>query len=371
MRLHRYLFSQYFQVTSVVLFSLIMVVWLNQTLQLLELVVNKGSPLISFLYLSILAMPLWLLQAVPIALLIAIIWVVNKINADRELVAMQSVGWSTQKFTYAPLAFAAFCTAFLVINSVYILPTSFGEFKTRQLELRVAIPKILLQDKVFVDLAPGLTIFIDERISSQKVRNVFIQDKRDGETITTLTASDGTFGRDNGQPYLLLENGERSQIDTKSGEASATLFFESYKLNIARGEVNSSSNRPLDMNEDSIRNLLNPETSNSERFINQRLAYGHYRITSPFLAITLAIIAIAGLTRGRLRDQYKTQRIWGTIIIALFVQILFISARSATVTAPILWPLQYIVLIVPSLCGLALIFLPNLQFMRANKVASS
>ena len=192
-----------------VLFSLIMVVWLNQTLQLLELVVNKGSPLIAFIYLSVLALPLWLLQAIPIALFIAILWVTNKINTDRELVAMQAAGWSIKQFAVAPFIFASLCCGFLISNSLYLLPIGFGEFKTRQLELRAAIPKILLQDQVFVDLAPGLTIFINERISRSEVKNVFIQDKRDGDAITTLTASQGTFARENGQPVLLLQNGER------------------------------------------------------------------------------------------------------------------------------------------------------------------
>lgn len=363
MRLHRYLFQQYFQVTMMVLASLLMVVWLNQTLQLLELVVNKGSPLIGFLILSFLAMPLWLLQAVPIAAFIAIMWVFNKINADRELVAMQSVGWSFKKFALAPLAFGLLCTLFLIFNSVVLLPSGFGAFKERQLALRTAIPKILLQDKVFVDLAPDLTIFINERVSRQQVRNVFIQDKRDKAAITTLTAQRGTFSSVNGQAYLTLEQGERSQI-SPTGEASATLFFDSYKLNITRNGGVSSNSRTLDVNEDSISNLLDASTALTPKYADQRMAYGHYRITSPFLAITLCLIAIAGLSRGRLRDQYKTRRIWGTVIAAIMVQILFISARSLTVSLPSLWPLQYIALIVPSAVAGYLIFGPQDGIMK-------
>ena len=213
MRLHRYLFMQYVQVALMVLFSLLMVVWLNQTLQLLELVVNKGSPLVSFLVLSVLALPLWLLQAIPIALFIAVIWVINKITSDRELVAMQSAGWSVRQFTIAPLVFGLLCTVFLCLNSTILLPSGFGAFKERQSALRAAIPKVLLQDKIFVDLAPDLTIFINERISRTQVRNVFIQDKRNNNEITTLTANRGEFLNENGKAILALEYGERSQIN--------------------------------------------------------------------------------------------------------------------------------------------------------------
>ena len=366
MRLHRYLFTQYLQVTLVVLASLITIVWLNQTLQLLDLVVNKGSPLLGFFYLSVLAMPLWILQAVPIALFIAFLWVVNKINADRELVAMQSVGWNKRQFALAPLSFAFLCSLFLVMNSVFFLPAGFSEFKSRQLELRAAIPKILLQDKVFVDLTSNLTIFIDERISRSEVKNVFIQDKRSADTITTLTAAKGTFTRENGQPVLILQNGERSQIDA-NGQASATLFFDSYKLNVTPARVSANGDRPLDMNEDSIRNLLDPTKAIGEKYARQRMAYGHYRIVSPFLAFTLGIIAIVGLSFGRLRDRYKSQKLWGTIGAALLVQMLFITARSATVSAPILWPLQYIVIFTPAIIGLYIIFAPEERWQRMKE----
>lgn len=358
MRLHRYLFSQYFQVTLMVLASLLMVVWLNQTLQLLELVVNKGSPLIGFFILSWLALPLWLLQAVPIALFIAILWVVNKINSDRELVAMQSVGWSIKQFSIAPITFGIICTLFLAINSTILLPAGFGAFKERQIALRTAIPKILLQDKVFVDLAPDLTIFINERVSRQQVKSVFIQDKRSADNIATLTASKGTFTTEDGQAILILEQGERSQM-TAAGKASATLFFDQYKLNFSRNIDVSDSKRPLDMNEDSIANLLDPSKAISPRYVDQRIAYGHYRITSPFLAITLTLVALAGLSRGRLRDQYSKRRIWTTVAIALGVQILFISARSATVSVPVLWPLQYLTILAPSAIASYILFAPQ------------
>lgn len=358
MRLHRYLFTQYIQVMLLVLASLIMVVWLNQTLQLLELVVNKGSPLFGFLVLSVLALPLWLLQAVPIALFIAILWVINKITSDRELVAMQAAGWSVRQFAVAPLMLGLTCTVFLVFNSLVLLPAGFGAFKERQSALRAAIPKILLQDKVFVDLAPDLTIFINERISKTQVRNVFIQDKRDRENITTLTASVGQFLNENGQPILVLENGERSQLN-KDGEASATLYFEQYKLNFSRNITSQAERRVIDMNEDSIANLLNPETSISEKYVSQRLAYGHYRITSPFLALTLTLIAVACMTRGRLRDEYNRRRIWHALGAAFSVQILFISARSLTVAAPSLWLAPYLVLTISAAIAAYVIVAPR------------
>lgn len=365
MRLHRYLLTQYTTTTLVVLTSLLMIVWLNQTLQLLELVVNKGAPLSSFLMLSVLALPLWLLQAIPIALFIAIIWVFQKIQSDGELIVMQSVGWSPRQLAIAPLVLGGIFTAFLIFNSLILLPIGFGEFKERQINLRNAIPKILLQDKVFVDLAPDLTIFINERVTSKEVKNVFIQDKRQADTVTTLTAEKGLFTLEGGQPILVLENGERSEL-RDGNKASAVLFFEKYKLNFSRKILETGSRLP-DMNEDSITNLLDPTKAVAEKYARQRMAYGHYRITAPFLALTMTLIALAGLNAGRLRDENGRKRLWLTISAALLVQLLYVSARSLTVSLPAFWPAQYISLLIPSAMALVLLFEPQ-RFVKTGMV---
>lgn len=347
MQLHRYLFSQYFQVTALVLLCLVTVVWINQAINLLELVVNKGAPIIDFLILSILAFPLWLLEALPIALFIAILWVISKIQSDRELVVMQAVGVNDRQFALAPVSLAVLFTLFQIFNSVYLLPASFGEFKQRQIDLRNAIPSILLQDRVFVDLAPELTIYIDERLSKNTVRNVFIQDARDEAKVITLTASHGVFDLENGRPVLILENGERSEL-SDGQTASASLLFQQYKLYFARTFNSTNSTRTIDMNEDSISNLLNPEKATMARFITQRQSYAHYRIAVPFLSLTLALIAVAGMTRGRLRDEHKSKRIWLTIAAAILVETIFITSRSLAVSVPILWPMIYMSLALPA-----------------------
>ena len=46
---------------------------------------------------------------------------------------------------------------------------------------------------------------------------------------------------------------------------------------------------PIDMNEDTISNLLNPDKSPYPDYFNQRRAEGHYRIVSPGLALVLVL----------------------------------------------------------------------------------
>ena len=109
-----------------------------------ELLVNRGAAVGDFLLMSIASMPLWLMIAIPISGFIAVNWVFNRILADRELLVMQSIGLSPLQLAKAPIALGVMLTAFLVFNSVYLLPTSFGAYKDLQFKLRNGIPTILL-----------------------------------------------------------------------------------------------------------------------------------------------------------------------------------------------------------------------------------
>ena len=65
------------------------------------------------------------------SVLVGIIWLFQTIRilADRELLVMQSIGLSPLQLAKAPIALGVLLTAFLAVNTVYILPTSFGVYK--------------------------------------------------------------------------------------------------------------------------------------------------------------------------------------------------------------------------------------------------
>ena len=64
-----------------------------------------------------------------------------------------------------------------VIN-FYVIPKSYGEFKSKQFELRNNISHIFLREGVFNDLQKGLTILIDKRTSKFDLEGIFIYDTR-------------------------------------------------------------------------------------------------------------------------------------------------------------------------------------------------
>ena len=94
MQFNLYIFNQLFRTCMALNTVLISIIWLFQSIRLLEFVVDKGASVGEFFLMSVSAMPLWLMITVPISGFIAVNWVFNRSLSDRELTVMQAVGLS-------------------------------------------------------------------------------------------------------------------------------------------------------------------------------------------------------------------------------------------------------------------------------------
>ena len=342
----------------VVLASLIAIIWLNQTLRLLELVVSRGGSLLDFALLSILPFPLWLMLALPMATFSAVIWVMQRLSSDREMVVMQAIGVSKSQLATPAILFGSVMSLLLLINSLYILPWSFSVFKDLQTEIRSSIPKVLIKDGEFIDLDTGLTIFIGEKRGPAEIGNVFIQDNRQEDKRITFTARAGSFGTEKGRAVLELKNGQRTEL-SENGDASALLSFQSHMLDISRNTGGTRERLVLDANEESIWKLLNPDGAIPQRYHNDRIAEGHFRIISPLLPLTLSVIAVLLLAQANASRHGGTSRIVLTATIGLAVVIASVLARSSISEDTRSWPLLYLIILGPTLGGFIKLYRPN------------
>ena len=132
MQFSRYIFAQLLRTTCAVTLVIIGIVWLFQTIRLLEMVISQGAAFSDFLLMSFAVIPLWLTIALPIGAFVAVNWVFHRILNDRELTVMQAIGLSPMQIARAPIALGALVSAAMLANSIFILPSSFGVYKEQQ-----------------------------------------------------------------------------------------------------------------------------------------------------------------------------------------------------------------------------------------------
>jgi len=354
MQFNLYIFNQLLRTTLALTSVLVGIIWLFQTIRILELVVNRGAPVSDFLIMSVASMPLWLMIAIPISGFIAVNWVYSRILADRELLVMQSIGLSPLQLAKAPIALGILLTGFLAVNSVYILPASFGVYKDLQFKLRNSIPAILLRDGVFIEVVDDITMYIGSRDDNDVMRDLFIHDERLGDRIITMTAKSGAFIERDGSPTLVLQNGERSERNAE-GQSGAVLLFETHSVTITRSSSQPTARATIDINEDSIANLLSPAAASSPQYYLQRHAEGHYRIASPWLGLGLALLSAAIILRGQIRRDLWTRRASMNIGACVLVIIAVVVTRGWVTNNANLWPFIHLSVFVPIILAIWLL----------------
>src|SRR3954451_2471551 len=90
----RYIFRHLGVAFLTCLVVLTALIWLTQALRDFDLVTAQGQSVLIFLIISSLALPSLVVIIAPVALFIAVVWILNRLNSDSELVVMSAAGLS-------------------------------------------------------------------------------------------------------------------------------------------------------------------------------------------------------------------------------------------------------------------------------------
>ena len=340
MILFNYIFRQITITTLSVTSSIFIMIWLIQSLRQINLVIENGASLRDFIILSFLPSPLWLMMIFPIGSLLSVIIMFQRMDADKETLVMRFAGMNALKIMKPVFVFCLLNVIFLLFLSFFVVPKSYNLFKSKQFELRNNISQILLREGVFLDLQPGLTIFVEKKFSRYNLSEIFIFDTRDPKQEIDISAKEGSILFSYDGPILELTEGYRRVVD-KNGKITSELSFSNYLMNIVNNKANVPS-RWLDSNEKSIFDLFKENDPTS-------FADGHYRICLPLLSLTLPLVALILILY--VRDHTKTLnfQIISSLIFALIIQISLISVRKVVITEPSFWIVFYLITIFPIL----------------------
>ena len=150
-------------------------------------------------------------------------------------------------------------------------------------------------------------------------------------------------------------------------EAGLKLLFDTHTVTMAPQGRKEATRMPIDMNEDSITNLLDPAKSPSPAYINQRLAEGHYRIVSPALALVLVLTASCGVLYGQIRRSTWSRRTTISFCATMFFIGAVMSARSLVTAVPAAVPLLYASVTIPGIFMLTMLVLPSLNGFQTSR----
>lgn len=349
------------QMTTALLFVLgavTLAIWLTQALRFVDLIVNRGLPIETFLHLAVLLLPQFFQLVLPIATFSAVVFSYNKMQADSELVVMRATGLSSIGLSKPAVLLALGATAAAYALSLYLSPVAHSAFKNLQFQIRNQFTNVLLREGVFTNIGEKMTVYIRQRESSGELLGVLVQDETDPKKQVTMIAERGALVRGEDGPKVLMVNGNRQERDVASGRLSI-LYFDSYAHDLGRLQQGAML-RWREPRERFLTELFWHESTQIDiEHHTELIAEGHQRIVSPLFCITFTLIALAAILSGEFSRRGHLGRILVAILAVILCQVANLGITYASVRTLTVVPLMYAVAALPALVALWMIVHPH------------
>jgi lipopolysaccharide export system permease protein len=363
-RLTVYILRQLMIGTVLVTLGLLAILWLTQSLRFIDLIVNEGASVTTFLTLTGLLLPNFLIYVLPIALFAVVLFAYNRLNSDRELVVIRAMGVSPLGIARPALILATVLTAVGWYLTLVAVPQSVQNFREMQWTVRNDLGNLLIREGTFSSVMPGVTVFVRARSNSGVLQGLLIHDEREPDKTVTVMAERGALiqGED-GSPKVTMVNGNRQEVDPKTGTMSL-LYFDSYTLDLGGSKKGSLSDRFRDARERSLHNLLTATLENdpslSQVDVNRFRVEAHQRLANPLNHITLTLVALAFLLSGSFDRRGASKRLMAAVGALILVEAMVIGAGNLATSSLTLLPLIYLAVILPAVLALVVLLRPNL-----------
>jgi lipopolysaccharide export system permease protein len=289
------------------------VIWVTQALKDFDLLTTKGQSLVLFLFATGLIIPSLIMIIAPIALFAAILFTLNKLNGDSELIVMSAAGLSPGRLL-RPFAALMVVVALLVgAMSLWLMPASFAQLRNLLSQVRSDFLTRVVREGQFTTLDRGFVFHYRERGPGGALLGIFMQDRRDPARTSTYIAETGVTVANGAENYLILEKGS-VQRQTAGGRDPVIVVFERYAIDLAQF-AGEGEGAPLRPRERSTSALLNPKPTDAYALANPGAlrAELHDRLVNPLYALVFGMIAFAALAQPRTTRQGRGIAVLGAV----------------------------------------------------------
>src|SRR5665213_797164 len=353
--INRYIFRTTFTAFVIVLVSLTAVIWVTQALRDIDIMTSQGQTILVFVGITGLIIPLLMLVIAPIALLIAVAHVLNKLSNDSEIIVMNSAGMSPWVLFRAFLAVAIVVSIFVAAISAYFAPKGLRMLRDWLTEVRANVVTTIVQPGRFTAIENGVTIHIRERNNNGQLLGIFLDDRRDpAERVTVLAEAGELIDNDNGT-FLVLQRGmvQRKQPTERD---PAMVAFDRYAFDLSQFAGGPQAVQ-YSIRERYLWQLLFPDRNDKlyREQPGQFRAELFDRLMAPFYPLAFLVIAFAYLGTPRTTRQSRTLSLAAAVSgVALLRLTGFVSTVFGTNFAWMVW-LQVIALAAVFALGLYVI----------------
>lgn len=345
--LTRYMFRQIGGPLLFFTFVLTGVVWLSQSLRMLDLVINQSQSAATYLYLTLLALPQLMALILPFALFCAVLYALNRLYMESELVVIWAAGFSRWAVAGPVLIVALTAALVAYAFNLFVMPAGMREMKDRVFEIRADLVNTFVREGSFTNPIPGLTVYVSENNAGGDIRGILVHDARNPKSVATYMAQQGLLASTPQGPRLIMKAGNVQWLEGGEGRLKI-LDFEQYTFDLGQFDKQRDAGA-REASERYLGELLNPEKSVNDKQRKKYYAEAHNRLSGPLYCIVFALIGVMALVGGSFNRRGYGGRIALAMAAVLAARLPGFIIQQMTNNSPDLafllyvWPLIWIV----------------------------
>lgn len=340
--INRYIFRATSGAFLLVLVSLTAVIWVTQALRDVDIMTSQGQTILVFAGITGLIIPLLILVIAPIALLIAVAHMLNKLSTDSEIIVMNAAGMSPWVLFRAFMSVAIVVSILVAAISGYFAPKGLRMLRDWLTEVRANVVSTIVQPGRFTSIESGVTLHIRERRANGQLAGIFLDDRRNPKERLTVLAETGELLDNDKGTFLVLQKGQVQRHETSQRDP-AMVSFDRYAFDLSQFAGGQQSVK-YSIRERYLWQLMFPDPKDPS-YIEQPGQFRaelHDRLVAPLYPLAFVVIAFAYLGAPRTNRQSRALSMVGAIGGVALLRLIGFASTVFGANAPWMLALQYV-----------------------------
>ena len=304
---------------------------MTELIKITNWIVNYNLSIFSVFTLIFFTMPWFLMFIIPMSVMLAVVLTFLRLSADNEIVALKSCGLSVYGLLPPVLIFSVCGFLITLFMTLYGVPKSKAVLEDMVLEMAASNVHIGLKERTFNDAFKNVMLYVNKiDINQKKLIDLFIEDKRQQNIISTVVAPEGRLFSEPGKFifHLVLSNGTIHQTNLKEHSANS-IRFDTYKLSLdLKKEMEKAEEREKDREEmsiDELQQFVSESTKKDKDYYKAQIVI-HRRFSIPVACLALGFLAFP------LGIQSKSSKRSSGLILCLFFFLFYYVLLTAGYT---------------------------------------
>lgn len=274
------------------------IVWLTQSLQRIDLIVEHGQSLAMFGWLTLLVIPSLLAVIIPFTLFGATLYALHRLHSDSEIAVMFAAGVSRAAIARPLLLVTGIAALATLWMNVDLMPRSYRELKREVANIRADLASAVLRSGEFTPVGDSFTVYVESAEAGGRLSGLLIHDYSKPEGRETYMAEKAVIEQTAFGPIIRLSNGNYQRPNPRT-EFVEIVHFDQLAVELSRF-TQGADDLLLETTERYPHELFNPDMAKAWDRENARrlMAEGHSRYAAPLYAFAFVLIALYAFVGG-------------------------------------------------------------------------